>query len=420
MSVVRFGMRAAWILVALLGSACGTAEAVVEPPTPLPLSSAAVPSVPPPPPLPEVPPAPPPLDLPPTPRGAILSQSVFPLLDVTQWTLANGAVVVYKHLPDAEGYVLRAIAKGGWTTLSPRDSVEVDQPLVRRWEAEGLTATLAATERRIDAQGPDLEVLIGGLSRVFAGDLSPARARYTAVDRLDPIWRDGEEGAGLPIPLAALFSDPGAFTVVVVGADDPEVAASVAGRRLALVQASDGISFGDPVRFDGTAPRVEGAGDYGVLDVALRISSRAGDEAPLQVLRGALEASLRTADLGSLTVEAARVPWTESAWLRVLVEESAMGADGLETAIREALSGDALYVSRARRRLLRDLRSPTPRHWLDAVTQLYRDGGGRQPGYDPASLSPLSAPLTRVTDSDVLTLARRFAGSTDTAMILSP
>jgi len=345
---------------------------------------------------------------------------VYPVLDVTQWTLSNGIVMVYKHLPEAEGYVLRAVAERGWASLVPRDSAEAAKRLAHRWEADGLMATLTAHERRIDAHGEELDALMTSLARVFEGDLSPAREPQTAVDALDPVEGFAEEARGDRVPLAALFSDPGSFTVVVVGPGDSALAESAAGRHLASLQTQPGLVFSARASTTRSPTRLEGTGERGLLDIALRIPARAGDDAPLQVLRGALEASLLGADVGRLFVETNRTPWTETAWLRVFVDESALGADALEAAVREALSGDALYVTRARRRLLRELRSPTPAHWLDAVTQLYRDGGGRQPGRNPASLSPLSAPLSRVTDSDVLTLARRFAVSTDTAVILSP
>ncbi|GAB5535719.1 MAG: hypothetical protein Rubg2KO_19680 [Rubricoccaceae bacterium] len=354
------------------------------------------------------------------PRGSIQAQSVYPVLDVTQWTLANGVVVVYKQVPEAEGYVLRAVAKGGWSSLSPRDSADATRRLPRRWEADGLTAMLTAHERRIDAQGQDLEALLSSMSRVFAGAVPPARAPLTAVEALDPVVGFAANDASDAVSLDALFADPGAFTVVVVGAGESERAASAAGRHLAPLQSRQGMTFSPRSLVTSSPIRLDGTGEQGVVDLALRIPARAGDEGPLQVLRGALEASLQHADGGRLTVEAERTPWTGTAWLRVVVEDSPLSADALEAAVREALSGDALTISRARRQLLRDLRSPTPQHWLEAVTQLYRDGGGRQPGRDPSSLSPLRAPLTRVTDSDVLTLARRFAVSEDMAMILAP
>ena len=426
MSVVRFRMRAASVIVALLCSACGTAEAVVEtpraaPPVPLPETSVPVPTVPPPVPLPDVSPAPPAAPAP-APRGSIRAQSVYPALDVTEWTLPNGVVVVYKQVRETEGYLLRAFARGGWSSLPPRDSIEAQQWLPQRWEEGDLSATLTAHERRIDARGEDIEALLASVPRVFQGDLPPARVPATAVSALDPEVRVGRAesvGAG-SVSLRSVFADPGAFTVVVVGAGDPDLAASAAGRFLTPLRAApDEPRTG---RTTGTAASSGPAGseDAHSVDLAFRISSRAGDETPLQVLRGALEASLDGSELGRVEVTSAREPWTETAWLRVLVVGSGRDAESVERAVREALSGDALYVARARRQLSRELGSPTALHWLDAVTQLYREGGGRQPGHDPASLSPLNAPLSRVTDSDVLTLARRFAVSTDMAVLPTP
>lgn len=413
MTVVRFRMRAACVVLALLVSACGTAEAVVEP-TPIPVSSvpAAVPPPPIAPPEPEVA-VPPPAPLP-APLGSIDEQSVYPVLSVTEWTLSNGMVVVYKRLREAPDYRLRAVAQGGWASV---DSQRVG-PI--RWSTEAVEIVLDAHERRIDAQGEDLDNLLERVVQAVRGNLSPARVQATSVDVLDGRAEDLAFEATQFVELASLFADPAALTVVLVGPGNPVLVESAAGRVLEPIRATPGLRF-DAAQTPVTSPRhIESSGVDSRFDLAIRIPSRAGDEAALQVLRGALEASLNGAELGPVHVAARRISWTDSAWLRVWQAEGDRSPGQLEASVREALAGDALYVSSARRSLLRTYRSPTPEHWLDAVTQLYRDGGGRQPGQNPDTLSPLSAPLTRVTDSDVLTLARRFAVSTDTAMILAP
>ena len=427
MNVVRFRMRAVILLLALVISACGTAEAVVEPPpAPLPVPSVPAPSPPSPTPLPETPTvAPPPAPPPRPPRGSIHSQSIYPAPDLTEWTLANGSVVVFKPMPEADVFTVQAFAKGGWTALDPRDAAEAVERIASSASGAELTPILTATERRIEGQSDDLEALLLGVVDVFEGRHASAGSPSTAVDALDPIGEpaaagDSAEGRRAPLRLDAVFSDPGDFTFILVGPANADLVAAAAGRHLTPLRASDGLTFRSASASVSTPVRVTGPGAVGVLDLAIRISFRADDHASLQVLRGALEASLQNAGLGTVHVDVGPSPWTDEAWLRVLVEESDLDSDALETAIRDALSGDALIVSSARRRLLRQLQTPTPQHWLDALTALYREGGGRQPGRDPASLIPLSGPISRVTDSDVLTLARRFAVSTDTALLLMP
>lgn len=311
-------------------------------------------------------------------------------------------------------------------SLDPRDADEARSLIASSTTTDALTPVLTATERRIEGQSSDLEALVREIDAVFAGRQQVAESPPTAVDALDPIdsfelaTDDASSGERVPVRVETVFADPGAFTFILVGPSEADHVASVIGRHLTPLRASQGLDFGSTRRSEGERVRRAGSGERGVLDLAIRISARPSDVAPLAVLRGALDATLHRAELGRLRVEFGTSPWVDAAWLRVWVEASALSPDALEVAIRDALSGDVLIVTSARRRLLRELQTPTPMHWLDAVADLYREGGGRQPARDPASLVPLAGPIARVTDSDVLTLARRFAVSTDTAVILTP
>ena len=110
-------LRAAFFATVVALSACAT---TAPPPRPAPAPEAEPPPAPvPPPPAPEPAPPPPPEPPPPppeAPEGTIEARSLYPQLDLADWTLANGLRVVFKRL-DGDGFAVRSAAP-----TEPRDT----------------------------------------------------------------------------------------------------------------------------------------------------------------------------------------------------------------------------------------------------------------------------------------------------------
>ena len=450
MRIVRFGMRIACLALAFLLSACGS-------------------SAPLPPPVIEAPPAPPvviveepqpeveeavdvePIVVPPPPdppRLSIREQSVYPAVDLYEWTLSNGATVVYKRVGAPGPLRLLAFARGGWTSLDPGEAAlaVLDTP---GSSDDGLS--LGATERQIRARAGEVRPLIQSAVDAMSGRQSLPAPPRTAVDALDPIGievaRPSPNGTGPRAPSIV----PDELTIVIVGDVDPAYVVAEAGRTVARIRsAPDGLAFGrarpsparpsparpsparpsparpsparpSPARPSPARPsRVVRSGENGALDLALRAPLGRAGVAALGVVRIALEDALTNAGLGRLRVEAAPTPWTDAGWLRVVVESSDLDPDELATRVRAVLESPSLDLASARTARRRQLSDPAPDEWLEAVADLYREGGGTRPGRNPAALDPLSASIEQVSLDDLRSLARRFAVSEDAALILMP
>ena len=419
-------MRLACFVFALLLTACGSSAPLPPPPIEAPPAAPVVVEEAPQPepeeapavivPVPEPPPPPPPKP----PRLSIRAQSVYPAVGLHEWTLANGATVVYKRVGAPGPLRLLAFAEGGWTALDPGSAALA---VLRVPGASEEGASLGATERQIRGRADEVRPLMQRVVDAFAGPPSTPAPPRTAVDALDGLAMEvaiaSLDGAA-PQPVR-LFADPDELTVVIVGDADPALVAAEAGRLLAGIEGvPGGLAFGRARPSPARRSRVARNGDNGVLDLALRAPLGRAGAAGLGVLRIALEDALTNAGLGRLRVEAAPAPWTDTGWLRVVVESSDAEPDDLAARVRSTLESPQLDLSAARAARLRQLGDPNAEAWLLAVAALYRDGDGERPGQNPAALDPLSGPLERVSLDDLRALARRFATSDDAAMILLP
>ena len=148
---VRPALAAALVLAL---SACGTPRSAavsptVEIPAPPAVADPALPprSEPAPPPAPEPRPAPPP----PAPAGTVEARSVYPQDEgaVAEWTLSNGATVVYVFLPGAESAYAVVSAEGG-AALVDAEAASVDAALALVREApappDAVTAVVVGGE----------------------------------------------------------------------------------------------------------------------------------------------------------------------------------------------------------------------------------------------------------------------------------
>ena len=418
-------MRLACLALALLLSACGS-SAPLPPPVPeaLPPPPARVPVEPQPEAEPEAPAPVAPVVAPPSPpptppRLSVRAQSVYPAVDLYEWTLSNGMTVVYKRVDAAGPLRLLAFAEGGWTALDAGDAALAVRSAPSATD-DGLS--LGATERQVRARAESARSLFQRLVDALS-DRRPAPGQRTAVDALDPLEIELADASpdGVERPARSLLADPAELTAVVVGDVDPASVVAEAGRLLAgLPRAPDAWTFGPPRRSPARPSRVARRGDVGVLDLALRAPLGRAGRAGLDVLAIALEDALDRAGLGRLRVDAAPTPWTDAGWLRVEVESSDLDPDALAERVRSWLASPKLDLEAARAARLRQLAAPSADDWLAAVADLYREGGGERPGRNPAALDPLSRSVERLSLADLQALARRVAATEDAARILMP
>ena len=290
-------MRSAVVLVLLAGlAACGTPPLDTErrpaPSRPAPPPPPARAERPPPPPPPRPVAAPEPVrTLPAVPRASIVLKSVYPEQGLTEWTLANGARVVFHRTDGPVSIVARA--PGGAAGLPPETAALARGAAAVR--AGTVRPLLADTERRLEGEG-DVTAVASGLAAILSGSapVGSGPPRLPASTALADFRQDTDGG---PRVFAETFAEPAAYLVAVVGDEDADAieayvaaAFTAAGRRTLAFAPSDAALPG--------ASRVVDAGTgRRVASVVYRGALRTGEGSGVVAL--AAEAARRAlADAG--------------------------------------------------------------------------------------------------------------------------
>ena len=386
-------MRPLALVVLCLGlAACGTPPVDTgRTSLPAPPRSAEVPAVrrPPPPPAPQPEPPPPPtVALPAVPPASITRRSVYPTPELTEWTLANGARVVF-HRTDGP-LALVARADGGAGSV-PEDLAGRARGAAAVRSGAAVRASLRDVDRRLVGEG-DASALADALGSVFSGAMpASGPVQVPAVAALSGTQSAQDGGARL---FAETFADPAGYTVGIAG--DAEIEAveaflaaafTAAGRRtLAFEPSAPALPTAPTVTDAGTGDRrgsivyrgrLERGEDSAVLAVALAAAARALD-------RASVEAAVRgQADLGSGLYE-----------IVVTLRDARSTADGVAAAAA-ALAGARADGIDALRRIARSR--------VDAVDRAQHVLNWAVGDASPLRFDPLDVAITNVSQ-------RRLAG----------
>ena len=374
-------MRPLALVVLCLGlAACGTPPVDTgRTSLPAPPRSAEVPAVrrPPPPPAPQPEPPPPPtVALPAVPPASITRRSVYPTPELTEWTLANGARVVF-HRTDGP-LALVARADGGAGSLA-EDLVGRARGAAAVRSGAAVRASLRDVDRRLVGEG-DASALADALGSVFSGAMpASGPVQVPAVAALSGTQSAQDGGARL---FAETFADPAGYTVGIAG--DAEIEAVEAFLAAAFTAAGRRtLAFEPSAPALPTAPTVTdaGTGDRRGSIVYRGRLERGEDSAVLAV---ALAAAHRSqADLGSGLYE-----------IVVTLRDARSTADGVAAAAA-ALAGARADGIDALRRIARSR--------VDAVDRAQHVLNWAVGDASPLRFDPLDVAITNVSQ-------RRLAG----------
>lgn len=417
-------MRTAPILLAALSlSACSASRPANGPVerTPL-LQVQTPPTAPRPVPAAEIVPIPEPASMPEpeAPRGSIEGRAVYPDPGYVDWVLANGMTVVYKQVQGTDRTVAFAFAPGSDRSVAQGAHRVSGWPMVH---IGGLD-----DERLLAAVAPSLDESLRAMASVFSGEwtgvpsppvpwglvLGEGPDMTVTVGAQSPtegspadLDATAEAGSTGPLALRSRFRDPAAFTVVLVGNDDPVVAEALFGTRLGRLPTRVGTEVEDQGQFDvGSAqPAFSGPG----AGVDLHTPGAERDVPVLEVLASVVRDRLQTA--GHVPTLHAHVhPRTGTVRLSVYLTD--LDPEAATVAVERGLSAftDA-EVERARSDAASAFLTPGPRQWVSLLVDLYHGEGAHRPARNPAELSRYSARIAAVSASSVRALADRLRQS---------
>ena len=300
-----------------------------------------------------------------TPKLQIDRRTVYEQVGVTEWTLANGLTVVYRHEPDGDRYRVRVQAPTGWADLP----ATMRAPYV---EAEGTT------------RGP-LVLAVEPHRRVAVG------RSETLTDLVDAVASlfSGEPPASASGAVARAFDRPASFLVVLSGRAEREWVEPVIANELAQLRGRDN-SFGpvleapDPIASALTAEARATWDDLpatAILSRALAVRAGAGVQVSYDAASGRVY--LR-ADVGTPRDDLFR-PFSDDA-------------------LRRARSDSAA-----------DAASPDGR--LLALATLYEVPGTFRPARRPTEAITLPERIARTPPDRVAALLRQLAGA---ALVTAP
>lgn len=406
-------MRLVLLLLLLSLSACAPSAPIVRP-APPPAAEVTTVTEPELRALPPPEPAPPPPVPAAAPKGSIEGRSVYPQPGLVEWRLSNGMTVVYKRLAaggPAPVAMVEGRAPGGF--MATPDPVRRAHAVARvRWGT--VRGRLAAHERQLFGTAVGLRELLEDVAAVFSEPPSVADTAAAWRSPTDGPW--GEPEARLPdaevvTAARAVFDEPGAFTLVLVGEAPDAEAEALVGTLLGPLRARpdrtpDANATGLTL-LDAPTPRVADGGGAPVVQ-QLRIRARADDAAALAVLAAALveradDAAVRywldpQGGVAELTAEADS-PIDLEAWLRPLSD-----AD----------------VARARRQsLATEADLARPRVWLDVVGRHYRAPGAYRPARPPREIADWRRRVGAVSTRQANALLAQFRSTPSRATLTS-
>ncbi|WP_412063277.1 hypothetical protein [Rubrivirga sp. IMCC45206] len=380
-------MRLWPLLLVLVVAGCATAtppivatpapEVRAEPPPPPPVRVVEAPVVE------EILPPEPPV----APRLRIDRRAVYPDARATEWTLANGLVVVYVQ-SEVEGYWIRVDGPGGLASLSPDVAAGVAASGHPQWGQ--LTGRVGLDRRVATGRADGLTDALGAVRALF--DQAPTafvqpRAGDLALPSLG-LPPGGTQGA----TAADAFDRPSTFRVFLSGSAGAEWVEAAIANDLAPTRGRRALAMLDRPRF----VRLDTLDTRGPAVLEAAVDADWDDLAATRILEQALaDRADVTLSLtgGRLTLRAVDGP-----------SPADLFAPLADTAVRAAR--DAAEV---------EARSPAAR--LAAFADLYAVPGRYRPARRPHDAAALADQIARTPPARVAALLRRFAATPDLAVL---
>ncbi|WP_412067739.1 hypothetical protein [Rubrivirga sp. IMCC43871] len=322
------------------------------------------------------------------PRLRIDRRAVYPDAQATEWTLANGLVVVYVQ-GEAEGYTVRVDGPGGLANLPPALAADLAESGSARW---GPLSAHVGLDRRVASGWADgIADALGAVRALFerSPDGTPhARAEDLAHPSLGPPPSRGPRSASI----GDAFDRPEAFRVFLHGSAGADWVEAAVANELGAIRGRPPLALLEEARFD----RRDTLAARGPAVTEAAVDAEWDDLAPARIV------ALALADRADVTLSLA------SGRLTVRAVGGHAPAD-----LFAPLADTALRAARD----AAEAEARQPAAVLAAFADLYAQPGQFRPARRPQDAARLADQIARTPPARVAALLRRLAATPDLAVL---